>query len=340
VERGPLPPHERTWRHPSELAADETALVRSDPGGRSVRVAALTAGTFGLLAVGVLALWVTPSRGSPVAVESAAERVEPQGFGSVTTLLLDATVDADRAVVSTVMASTEVASTLVQAVASLAPVDATAGVAVTTFAPASTVPTAATPALATVPVTTLAELFAAALATPVDGGMALVTAQAVDGRRTGDTVSVELASGRTGIAEIVALLERAVVVALSSDLTGDPVHAIADDAPGAHDRITVLLDEPITVTLAELAGLDVPEGTPVLDADGELVGLCTDSADGTTALALVGPDADDLPGATGPADTTDDPGGTGSSAPSESTEPATTADSTVPGSEPAPTTAP
>lgn len=71
MERGPLPPHERTWRHPSEIAAAERAELRSRSAAASTRVFALTTGTLGLLAVGVLILTVTPRRQeSPIAISA------------------------------------------------------------------------------------------------------------------------------------------------------------------------------------------------------------------------------------------------------------------------------
>lgn len=71
MERGPLPPHERTWRHPSELAAEERAELRAHAAAPSTRAFALTTGTLGLLAVGLLILTVTPRRQeSPIAVSA------------------------------------------------------------------------------------------------------------------------------------------------------------------------------------------------------------------------------------------------------------------------------
>lgn len=69
MERGPIPRHERTWRHPSELAAEEREALRAQAAAPSTRVFALTTGTLGLLAVGVLILTVTPRRQeSPIAI--------------------------------------------------------------------------------------------------------------------------------------------------------------------------------------------------------------------------------------------------------------------------------
>lgn len=72
MERGPLPPHERSWRHPSELAAEERALVLSEGSPRGQRVLALATGTLGLLAVGLLMVSISPKRAdSPIAVTAS-----------------------------------------------------------------------------------------------------------------------------------------------------------------------------------------------------------------------------------------------------------------------------
>jgi hypothetical protein len=71
VEHGPVPPHERTWRHPSEVAAEERELLRAEPTPATSRAFALTTGTIGLLAIAALLLTVTPSRGAqPIAVDA------------------------------------------------------------------------------------------------------------------------------------------------------------------------------------------------------------------------------------------------------------------------------
>ncbi len=59
VEPGPLPPHERTWRHPSELGPTR---VDVDPGqSRRTVVTAFATGTLAVMLVGVLVIAVTPS---------------------------------------------------------------------------------------------------------------------------------------------------------------------------------------------------------------------------------------------------------------------------------------
>jgi len=59
VEPGPLPPHERTWRHPSELGPTRADI---DPGqSRRTVATAFATGTLAVMLVGVLVIAVTPS---------------------------------------------------------------------------------------------------------------------------------------------------------------------------------------------------------------------------------------------------------------------------------------
>lgn len=65
VEPGPLPPHERTWRHPSELGPTRADV---DTGPRS-GVGVLAAGAFAVLAVAAMVVVMTPRpSSSPVAI--------------------------------------------------------------------------------------------------------------------------------------------------------------------------------------------------------------------------------------------------------------------------------
>ena len=128
--------------------------------------------------------------------------------------------------------------------------------------------------------------------------------------------------------------------------------------PGRPTRWSIHGPEPQVVSLLDLAQLDVEEGTPVVDAAGELVGLCTGSYDGTTLMTvdtMPGDDATAAPGAdtTTAVETTGPPTTTattivesttvestipGSSEPTSSVEQSTTVETTTP--ESAPSTAP
>ena len=67
VEHGPLPPHERTWRHPSELGPTRADIET----GSHNHVAALTIGAVAVLAVAGLVVAMTPRASSgPIALSA------------------------------------------------------------------------------------------------------------------------------------------------------------------------------------------------------------------------------------------------------------------------------
>lgn len=70
VEQGPLPPHERSWRHPSELGP--TRLDVDDPARRPhASLLALAGGTMAVLAVATMVVAMTPRTSSgPVALSA------------------------------------------------------------------------------------------------------------------------------------------------------------------------------------------------------------------------------------------------------------------------------
>jgi hypothetical protein len=72
VEPGPLPPHERTWRHPSELGPTKADI---DPGS-SNHLAALAVGTLAVIAVAGLVIAMTPrTSSSPIALSATTTPV-------------------------------------------------------------------------------------------------------------------------------------------------------------------------------------------------------------------------------------------------------------------------
>ncbi len=242
VERGPVPPHERTWRHPSELAAEERLELRAVVAPRTTRVTALAAGTFGLLVVAALVLVVTPTNlGAPIAVGASTTLADSFSAGN--------------------------------------PVgDADLGSAALGIGGLNTL---ATGELST---TTTVAAVLAALATPVgDGSYAIVTMKSLAGQR-GGTVLFRLRSGDTATGEIMWELDDA---ALLSIPTAQTPHAIATDKPHHSDMVTVMSDTPVDMAFAEVTKADVPEGTPIVDDEGALVGLCSKRDDGTTAVIEV-----------------------------------------------------
>jgi hypothetical protein len=76
VEPGPLPPHERAWRHPSELGPPP-----HEPTSTSGRILIVTSAAVGLVLVGLLALAVTPDHAStPIAGSATIGSPSPRSF--------------------------------------------------------------------------------------------------------------------------------------------------------------------------------------------------------------------------------------------------------------------
>lgn len=206
MDRAPLPPHERPWRHPSELGPPAP-----EPTSTSGRVLIVTSATLSLLLIGLLALSMTPGRGAtPIAVEA------------------------------------------------------------TTAGTASRLAALEQPSLPMV--------------TPLgDDGWAVTTSGAV-GSRAG-TMAARLPSGRVVDVEIVRRdAESGVTLVSLPELTAG--YQLATSNPEPSDTVVVHGADPIVVTMVGVAELDVAEGTPVLDGDGELVGICTTSANGVAIMTV------------------------------------------------------
>jgi hypothetical protein len=74
VEPGPLPPHERPWRHPSELGPPS-----HEPTSTTGRVLIVTSATISLILIGLLAIAVTPDRSPPpIAASSTIDELSPR----------------------------------------------------------------------------------------------------------------------------------------------------------------------------------------------------------------------------------------------------------------------
>ncbi len=124
----------------------------------------------------------------------------------------------------------------------------------------------------------------AALATPIgDGSLAVVTARSLAGQRAG-LVSLRLRSGATATGQIVAQYDDKTLVAMEPTEYG---HRIARVSPKSHDMVTVMDDTPRVMPYSDVAHMDMPEGTAIVDSDGELVGLCSRAADGSMYVVAV-----------------------------------------------------
>lgn len=255
----PLPAHERAWRHPSELGQAQWALT--EPPVVIGRGLLATTGVLGCT-LGIAALWLLLPGGldqGPVAAPTVARSVGAvtgPGFGDTprTGLLTPA--------------------------------------APSVLLPAESVPPP------TVALRSSGATRTPATAVLLEGtGLLLTTAAAVRDLRT---FSIEDASSTSRQAEVLVLSGDVAVLATGST-TSDPVDVLGFDAVAradAGDDVVLLAAAPLDIrypdadepiAMDDLDATRVPEGTPVVDADGALVGLCTHrtAGDGDTLVHVV-----------------------------------------------------
>ena len=235
MEPGPVPPHERAWRHPSELGPPP-----HEPTTATGRVLIVTSAAVGLLIVGVLAVALTPNRsGTPAAVESTVTpfRAAPVAVGpelATTVALLPPRTPNDQPVPSPM-----------------------------------------------------------AVVTPVgEEGLGVTTLEAVNGK--GDTITARLPNGSAVRVVVVGTDERsglALVALPEAARDADGGFRMADEQADPDDTVVVHGVETTIVAVVDLVHLEFAEGTPVLDDEGGLVGLCSDAERGTKLVPL--PEAPD-----------------------------------------------
>lgn len=131
------------------------------------------------------------------------------------------------------------------------------------------------------------------LATPIgDGRLALTIGDADSGTQ----FDVQLASGPVVTAVVDTAQSGVVLLAIKRQGGG---HPIASTQPDDDEIVTVLADPPVTIAFADIGTVDADEGTPVLDEDGELVGLCTRKGAAMSVVDVTGTmTAGDVPATT------------------------------------------
>ena len=129
------------------------------------------------------------------------------------------------------------------------------------------------------------------MVTPLgDGRWAVTTMSALAGRS--GLVHVRLPSGDVVDVQIIATDREAGLTVVSLPETEPGGYELAAAEPSPDDTVLVHSDPPQTVTMTELAAIDVDEATPVLDQAGDLIGLCTNERQGV-ALRTVATMPDD-----------------------------------------------
>jgi hypothetical protein len=231
VERAPLPPHERTWRHPSEVAADSAIAMSAERPSATARTMALLTGTAGVLLIGIFVLSITPRGGN-----------EPLATSSTPTT--------DQVPLAQMVAPVAVSRPM-----SWAP------------GPQPIATLVGTTGLAVVTSRALGRMAPVVQAT--QGGTASVASSVTVRLDDGTPARASILDPGDGTGLAIVALEGPIAI------EGMPV---AHGQPQPHESVTVMADEPIVVAYADIARLDVADGTAVANRAGELIGLCSEDA--------------------------------------------------------------
>lgn len=318
----PMPPHERAWRHPSELGGGQMMVV--EPPAAIGKGLAAGAAVLGLLLVAGLTRIMVPGDSDPdlaASVTAAVQRASTPVLGTAVTPTSmpndSAPTDGTSGDTTAAPATSSLISTVgTDATSSGSTPDTTSPApdpTATTEAPTTvgsspttgptTVPSAST--VAPPPLALVMSQQRPALAVEVQKGLVFVTTSAAvgDARST----PVVLDSGQTVQADVVMVDEEAGIAVLVVATTGSSPDPASPDAsmppavavdPEPGEVVTVLrgtdsdsrsearlgdavADNGGRELLSSDIGGEIGEGAPVIDADGNLVGLCTESGERT-----------------------------------------------------------
>lgn len=266
----PLPEHERTWRHPSEIG--NAVWVHTEPPITIGRGLLLTTGAIGgLLSLAVLwAMLPSAGRGgetAPTAVTSTAKGLSSSSIAVrpetlvATTVALDVTSPTFQAVSSTTPASEENTNS-------------------TSNRPTPTEGIESS------------QLETAPVAVGIGDSLVVTTARAVQGRTS---ITLTDANGQPHEATVLMVDSHLGLALLSADAAAMTTsYGIGPEAsPG--DVVTVVGVSPSSATVSlDLDGhltLDAwssstPEGAPVINANGQLVGICSHGSSGPVLISV------------------------------------------------------
>jgi hypothetical protein len=101
VERSPLPPHERTWRHPSEIGPTTVEVDR----GSGHRFGALATGAFAVALIAALVVTVTPGGSVNAPITASASTSPPVRAAASTAIAVAETIRSIRLVEATAIPS-------------------------------------------------------------------------------------------------------------------------------------------------------------------------------------------------------------------------------------------
>lgn len=271
MERAPLPPHERSWRHPSEVAAATRQEITAEQPSRSTRAAALLGGTATIVLFGVAVFALTPAAGEgPTATGSTPVRGLSSAALAASTTVPDARTSDAR--------STDARPSDARPSAPVLAGPTPLGPLVTVVGDAG---------LAVLPSRTVLALLddrstTAALRL---GPLIDMVGRSASPPRLPGTIVVTLEDGTAAVAAVVDSGDGdglAMVRLDHDDIAGVPV---ADHEPEPSETVIVSGPEPVAIEwpshetdeVLELPDdADVPDGAAVLDEDGHLVGIYVD----------------------------------------------------------------
>jgi S1-C subfamily serine protease len=266
----PLPEHERTWRHPSEIG--NATWAHTEPPITIGRGLLLTTGAIGgLLSLAVLwAMLPSAGRGgdaAPTAVTSSAKGLPSANITVRPETLVATTIAVDR---TSTTFRTESTST-----------PASEEITNTTFAVPATTEGTQTSQLETAPV-----------AVGIGDSLIVTTSRAVEGRTS---ITLTDANGQPHDATVLMVDRDLGLALLSADAAAMTTSYGIGPAASPGDAVTVVGASPSSATVSIDADghltLDswsdsTPEGTAVINSDGQLVGICSHGSSGPVLISV------------------------------------------------------
>ncbi|MDO8364053.1 MAG: PDZ domain-containing protein [Actinomycetota bacterium] len=267
----PLPAHERTWRHPSEMG--EANWLRSEPPlaiGRGLSAATGAVGT--LLALAVLWTMLPTQAGrSAVVTTRSTSTLRPET--SAAAQLTTAVTDTQRPPASATVGAIQTAADDTRPASSGGPTTVTAPRPMPTYQVQHT-----------------STLDNSAVAVAVNGGALIITtagAVAAD-----HSVDLLLPNGQLDTARVLFVDDRIGLAVLAPGTGSAALSFTVATTIEPGDELTFFGDEQTTFTVpadgsmqaAWADDLSIREGTPVVNQRGELVALCSHDADGAGRL--------------------------------------------------------
>lgn len=268
--RAPLPEHERTWRHPSEIG--NAVWVQTEPPITIGRGLLLTTGAIGgLLSLAVL--WaMLPSAGR-------GDEAAPTVVTSTARQLSSASSTARPETLVATSLAVEFPSTSFRTESTSTP--ASEEITNTTFVRPATTEGTQTSELETAPV-----------AVGIGDSLIVTTSRAVEGRTS---ITLTDANGQPHDATVLMVDTHLGLALLSANAASMTTSYEIGPSPTAGDAVTVMGATPNSATVSVDADghltLDAwsgstAEGTPVVNAVGQLVGICSHGASGPVLVSV------------------------------------------------------